>query len=270
MKLALKLAFKEFYRFLSDKNQRTFWYLAAKYADKARHTEAKVKFMDYSFRVADTESFVWQYKDIFTDELYRFETENREPVIIDCGSNIGMSILYFRQNYPQAKIYAYEAHPKIAKILKQNLAQNKITDINILNKAVWIDNNGISFADEGADGSSIFGSESKLQIPSVRLADELEPFRRIDMLKMDIEGAEIEVLKDAEIQLAKVQNLFVEFHSFYERKQDLQDLLEVLTNAGFRYDIYSVKRLKKSPMLRFNEQKGDMDFQLNIFAKKAL
>jgi len=41
-----------------------------------------------------------------------------------------------------------------------------------------------------------------------------------------------------------------------------------MTNAGFRYDIYSIKRLKKSPLLLFENRKTDMDMQLNIFAKK--
>ncbi len=268
MILALKITFRELYRFISDKNQRIFWKLALKYGDKTRHKEIPVRFLNYKIRVADPESFVWQYKDIFADELYLFDTQNDRPVIFDCGSNIGMSIIYFKQKFPKARIIAYEAHPKVAEILRENLQNNQINDVEINEKAVWVHNNGLEFSDEGADGSSIFGKEAKLQVKSIRLKEELQNFEQIDMLKMDIEGAETEVFKDIEQELKRVENIFVEYHSFYDQQQTLPELLQVLTHAGFRYDIYAIKRLKKSPLLRFNERKSDMDMQLNIFAKR--
>jgi predicted MarR family transcription regulator len=85
---------------------------------------------------------------------------------------------------------------------------------------------------------------------------------------MDIEGAELDVLKDCEAHLHKIDNLFVEFHSFKNHSQQLSDLLQIFENNGFRYDIYSLKRLKKSPMLNIGHEKGNMDLQLNIFARR--
>ena len=268
MILALKLALKDIYRFVRDKNQRRFWFLAGKYAGKKRFTTLSARFNGYKIKVADAESFVWQFKDIFADELYRFETSNPRPVILDCGSNIGMSILYFKEKFPEARILGYEAHPKVAGILRENLERNKITGVEINEKAVWIHDEGLEFSDEGADGSSIFGKENKLHVKSVRLKDEMLKHKQIDMLKMDIEGAEIAVFEDIKEELSRVENIFVEYHSFYDSPQKLNDLLSIMSNAGFRYDIYSIKRLKKSPLLLFNNRKSDMDMQLNIFAKK--
>src|SRR5688500_10055596 len=47
-------------------------------------------------------------REIFVREIYRFETDIRNPVIIDCGSNIGLSVLYFHKSYPGARILAFE------------------------------------------------------------------------------------------------------------------------------------------------------------------
>ena len=146
--------------------------------------------------VPDTLSFLWQYKEIFVDEDYKFHTNSQNPVIYDCGANIGMSCLYFSINYPGSKIKAFEADPTIAKILNENLHRNNIRNVEVIDKAVWINNDGVQMSLEGADGASIFSNTNPVKIPSVRLKDMIEKESKIDMLKIDIEGAEYEVLKD--------------------------------------------------------------------------
>ena len=63
------------------------------------------------FRIPDGPSFYAGYREIFIQELYRFETSNPAPVIIDCGANCGLSVVYFKQLFPAAKIVAVEADP---------------------------------------------------------------------------------------------------------------------------------------------------------------
>jgi hypothetical protein len=65
----------------------------------------------------------------------------------------------------------------------------------------------------------------------------LADFTSVDFLKMDIEGAEAEVLLDIESELHSVQNLFFEYHSTPGKQQVLGELLSVVTKAGFRYII---------------------------------
>ncbi len=76
---------------------------------------------------------------------------------------------------------------------------------------------------------------NSLPVSAIRLYDLLD--KEIDFLKIDIEGAEIEVLKDCEDRLKNVVNIFVEYHSNPNDKQELDAVLSILTNAGFRYDI---------------------------------
>jgi len=171
-----------------------------------------VKFLNYRFDVPDLASFVCQFKELFVEELYKFDTKNKEPIIYDCGANIGMSCLYFKKLYPKVKIKAFEADPKISKILETNLKRNNVLEnVEIISTAVWVDNKGLKFASEGADGGSIYGKDNKVKVSSIRLKDFLENEEKIDMLKIDIEGAEYEVLKDCRESLGHVQNLFVEY-----------------------------------------------------------
>jgi len=213
-------------------------------------------------------SFLWQFKEIFVEECYRFECSTHEPVIYDCGANVGMSCAYFNRLFSNSKIKAFEADPHIGEILKRNLNSNNINNVEIINKAIWTDNNGIEIGIEGADGSSIFLKDNKIKIQSIRLKDLLESEDRIDFLKMDIEGAEFEVIKDCKEKLYKVENLFIEYHSFLSHNQELDVILQILKDNDFRYFIKQPLDRDIPFINRINKNYPDMDLQLNIFAYK--
>lgn len=223
-----------------------------------------VKFLNFIIDVPDFLSFFYQYWDIFLDEEFKFNCETEVPIIYDCGANIGMSILYFKQLYPKAKIKAFEADPYITEILKSNLLKNKITDVEIINKAVWINNNGVEFGIEGADAGSIYYPGKKIKVESIRLKDWIEKEEKIDFLKIDIEGAEYEVILDCKDVLNKVKNIFFEWHSFDYMPQKLGQILIVLESNKFRYYIQNITK-RKHP---FINRQGylNMDFQANIWA----
>jgi FkbM family methyltransferase len=269
MKLFLQLTFKQLYHYLTDWKQRQFINIAFKYGNKKRFTNMMVKFNGYRINIVDSLSFVWQYKDIFTEEIYRFDSDsNFSPVIYDCGANVGTSCLFFKKLFPKAVIKAYEADPKIAEILKENLAVNGFNDVEVINKAVWVDNNGIELSTDGADGASVFGQGNKIRIESVRLKEYLEKEEVVHMLKMDIEGVETAVIIDCQDSLQKVQHFFIEYHSFVGQKQGLADILQVLTQNRFRYHIQPIETRKHPFVNREGKNNPLMDMQLNIFAYK--
>ena len=139
-------------------------------------------------------------------------------MILDCGSNVGISALYFKSIFPQARITCFEADPAIAEILKRNLKSNGAADVVVHQKAVWTHSNGVSFGAEGADGGSVQDGGNTVFVPSVRFKEILQQFDRVDLLKVDIEGAEVEVLSDCSEELHRVKYLYVEYHSlsFFE------------------------------------------------------
>ncbi len=232
----------------------------------ARKKNQEILLFNREWRVPDAASFLWQFKEIFLDENYKFASENQvSPIIYDCGANNGLSCLYFKKMFKNAKVYAFEADPEIAKICQENLFKSGFADVQVVAKAVWLDESGVQFRADGADGGSIMGTKGHpIRVPSFSLKKVLTTQTKVDILKMDIEGAEVPVLIDCADELSKVQNLFVEYHSWVGQPQKLEDVLSILAKNGFRYFI---KQVSDRPQPFLNRgQELNMDAQLNIFA----
>ncbi|HEX7357268.1 MAG TPA: FkbM family methyltransferase [Ignavibacteriaceae bacterium] len=256
------------YRFLTNRNYRRFIWYSIFYGSKKRFKTNNFKFNGIKIFVPDTLSFLWQYKEIFVDEDYKFQTNSQYPVIYDCGANVGMSCLYFSVKYPTAKIKAFEADPNIAKILSENLKKNNVGNVEVISKAVWIHNNNIELSLEGADGATIYSKTNLVKISSIRLKDMIEKESRIDMLKIDIEGAEYEVLMDCSDSLSKVENIFIEYHSYVNSNQNLSAIIMILEKNQFRYFIKPVNDRQSPLSNKKNKFNPTMDLQLNIYGYK--
>lgn len=269
----IKEMIKPLAKYIQNKNLREFYRLYDKYNSSERFIKKKnVKFLNYIFDVADLRSFIYQFNDIFVEELYQFTSTKEDPLIIDCGSNIGTSCAYFKKMYPHSKIICFEADPEISEILQNNLIRNKIDrNISIINKAVWINENGVSFYPDGADGGSImhYNSNNKkecIKIKSARLKDFLALEKEIDMLKMDIEGAELEVLMDCKNELYKVKNIFIEFHSLTDKFLGLSSILKLLEGSYIKYFLIPVDRSQS--FFTSCEKASEFNLQINIVGKR--
>jgi len=268
MHLILNLTLNGLHKFISNPRQRTFMKLALLYGGKKRYKKGKIRFNSFNFIVADYLSFLFQYKEIFVDEYYRFRSDNDSPVIYDCGSNVGTSCAYFKMIYPNSIIKAFEAEQEIANLLKTNIKNNGLTNIEVIEKAIWVNNNDVELSVEGADGSSVYLGENVQKVTSVRLKELLDSESKIDMLKMDIEGAENDVILDCGDSLKVVDNIFIEYHSYTNSKQKLSKLLDVLEKNDFRYFIRNDSDRKMPLINRTHNSNPSMDLQLNIFGYK--
>lgn len=271
MRHLLKNSARPLYKYLTNREERTFNHLYDKYAATPRYKLYKdVSFLNYKCDIPDLLSFIWQFKEIFVDEIYYFETiDNPTPVIFDCGANIGIGCLYFKKIYPKSKVIAFEADLNIATHLRNNMQKNKIEDVTIVAKAVWTDYKGINFMSDGADGGSILvenqnTSSSSEFIDSIRLKDWLDKEHKIDLLKIDIEGAELQVIEDCRHSLSHINHIFLEFHALSEDVQSLSKILNILEKNNFRYYIENIAKRSKPFVNQGRKQK--MDLQLNIFA----
>ena len=72
-----------------------------------------VRLFDYDVLINPGPTPADLYEDIFINRVYEFEASRPDPRIIDCGSNIGMSVLYFKHVYPEARIVGFEPDPTI-------------------------------------------------------------------------------------------------------------------------------------------------------------
>jgi FkbM family methyltransferase len=219
-------------------------------------------------RLVDGPSAVSAYKAIFRDEIYRFKTDRADPFIIDCGANVGLSVAYFKRVYPSARVLAFEPDPNIFQCLKDNCAA--YTNVELRNEAVSAQRGSLSFVAQGADGGHLTEEGTcadgrMITVAAARLWDYLTA--PVDMLKMDIEGAEVEVLVDCADRLPCVKNLFVEYHSFLHQEQRLDELLHTLRVAGFRVHIQP-ELVSARPFLSRQVSNGK-DMRLNIFCLRS-
>jgi FkbM family methyltransferase len=216
---------------------------------------------------ADLHSFYFEMDQIFTKQIYGYKTEERIPVIIDCGAHVGLATLYFSRRFPQSKIHAFEADPDIHTLFQANIQSAKLNNVTSHAKAVWTHNTGVHFMLSGDDSGHISQMDGTL-IPSVRLKDYLEQFERIDMLKLDVEGAEFEILEDCLPVLDRVQRMIVEVHRLSNEKKSLGNLLGNLEKSGFEYvlsDLHSASWTQVDHVPPFDFVTHDK-FILTVFA----
>lgn len=230
-----------------------------------RYTPTSINLFGSNIQLVDSASFLFMYKEIFEQQIYKFKTQTQKPLIIDGGANIGLSILYFKQLYPDSHIIAFEPDIKVFKTLKKNVDIYALRDVSLVNKAIWSSETILEFMEEGSDGGRVTHIESeqkKYQVSTISLCDYLRT--PVDFLKLDIEGAETEVIKDCQDLLCNVNNLFIEYHSFVGEEQTLYIILDIIHKAGFRVHIHP-SVTSPQPFYHRYVNYG-MDIQLNIFA----
>ena len=217
--------------------------------------------------IVDAASFLFMYGEIFEQQIYRFQAASQTPYIIDGGANIGLSVIYFKELYPHSRIVAFEPDDEVFLALQKNVQERGYEDVELFCRALWSSETKLSFMHEGADGGRLSqGDDLKNKtVQTARLRDYLD--RKVDFLKLDVEGAETEILIDCADLLGNVENLFVEFHSFVESPQTLHTVINILANAGFRLHIHP-SVTSPQPFVCRNVNLG-MDMQLNIFAFRA-
>jgi FkbM family methyltransferase len=209
--------------------------------------------------------------EILMDQEYYFDTDAKKPFIIDAGANFGMSSVYFKELYPDAEVIAFEPVPFLHDLATKNIADNNLGNVTVLKKglaakagtATFFMSGDYSMAGSLTERRKAFGDKvDELTIETVPLADYLD--REVDFLKLDIEGAEGEVLLAAGDKLAKVGQMCVEWHLGANASGVALDaILSLLTRNGFRYQIGKssnyAKRSRSKPMSHLDEL-GTLNF----------
>jgi FkbM family methyltransferase len=210
------------------------------------------------------------YEELFLEEIYRFETKSTNPLIIDCGANIGLSSIYFKTIYPNATLHAFEPDQVLFNLLKQNIEVNGSKDTHLHQEAVWIEDTTLSFSNKGSEGSHIdLTNNSENKVTAIKLDTFLAQFQHIDFLKMDIEGAEFQVVADCLNGLKKVDHFFLEYHGKVGQTKELYTLLQQVESIGFNVYIKMAADQLSSPF--YQKQTGTpYDVQLNIFCYKQI
>ncbi len=197
-----------------------------------------VRCLNYTVCITDGPNFYMQFKDEFIRRIYDFQALREDPFIIDGGSNIGMSILYFKHRYPKARVIGFEPDPNLFRILQENVLRNRLKDVKLINSALGERPGMASFNSDGSAGGRLEESKNNIAVRVECLSDYLK--EKVDFVKLNIEGEELPVLQETanKGQLRNVREFVIEYHGWAGGKQSLGHLLNLLDQEGFRYLIH--------------------------------
>lgn len=204
--------------------------------------------------------------EIFIEQLYNQQINTSEPYIIDCGANIGLSIIYMKEKYPNARILSFEPDETNYFLLSKNICSFDYKNVELRKEAVWVENTVLNFSSNASMTSKIVeikSIENSIRVNAIQLKKFItEP---IDFLKIDIEGAEFEVLKDIASELYFVKNLFIEYHGTFNQNSELLEILSIINQQGFQFYIKEAANLFDYPFIQNKKSNIEYDVQLNIF-----
>lgn len=192
-------------------------------------------------------------KEIFFDEAYDISPKKEAEVILDLGSNIGLSVLYFRLKYPEAKIYAFEPDPNTFTKLEKNI--KGFSGIRIFQQAVSGESGKIKFYSYPKSISSSlkqrFEGGNEILVEAKKLDDILEDLNleKIDIIKYDVEGAELDIFQNFE-KLSLVGRLIGELHLGLTEgsKEDFLSIFKNFSNKEIQLnkDKFIIESIRKN------------------------
>ena len=175
-------------------------------------------------------------------------------VFVDAGANIGyFTVLGAKLVGPGGRVVAVEAHPATVEILRRNVIINGFRDsVSVWHRAAWSEATDLKFhqrqhfaanssvASVGSDGLSALGdTEVVVEVPAVALDDLLADLPRVDVLKVDVEGAEVRAFAGLARTLQANRDVTVMFEWSPEQLTQMgdrpSDLLDALREHGFSF-----------------------------------
>ena len=168
-----------------------------------------------------------------------FVSPTAAPTIVDCGANIGYTSLWYKRQFPAARIVALEPDPVFAGMLRKNLARNGAADVEVVEAAAWIRDGRAPWLSLDVDGSRLVPSSTGgCTVATVDLRRYLD--REITLLKIDVEGAEFDLVPHLAPSLARVEQALIECHVLAQQDYSrVAGVLDVLRACGFQVALNS-------------------------------
>ena len=186
------------------------------------------------------------FDEVFLREVYAQALSpplRSVPVAVDVGAHVGLFATWAARQARDARVFSFEAHPVNFKLLTENISQNRLDRVTAYHQAVSGSGGTARLYEheEGYGGNSLYKEHVKqerekyLDVPSTTLDDIVRDhgIQKIDLLKLDCEGAEYEILyKASPDTLRKVRRIGLEYHRV--PGQSVAGLQDYLAKQGFR------------------------------------
>ena len=214
-----------------------------------------VDLLGYRLEYTNQSHALFLVHEIFVNGAYQFDSSNPRPRIVDCGANVGAALLFFKAFRSDAEVLAFEPDPTTFARLKQTIASNHLQGVIAENAAVGEKEGTVAFYSSRADPGSLtasvkpsWGGDASQQVRVVRLSDWIrEP---VDFLKLDVEGAEYEVIRDliATDAIRWVREAVIEYHELDSEPDGVPRMIEALQAAGL--DVAVTPDPKRTGLIR--------------------
>lgn len=185
------------------------------------------------FQVAylDKQEYHALKREIFTEDIYHLDLETSHPLFLDLGAHLGLASLYFAHRFPAARVLAVEPHPVSFQLLQENIWHNRLDHrVSCLQAAVTPGSQPTTTLHADPEASWLSTASTKpgawtgdqtttqLTVPAISvqqlLADQLDINQPnpIDLVKLDVEGLELELLTAARSFFPQINHWLIELH----------------------------------------------------------
>lgn len=203
----------------------------------------RVRIGAFDVAALSVDNLAFLHREIFVNLAYYFRATRADPVIIDGGCNIGMSVVFFKTLYPHARVLAFEPAERTFDLLQANVGGTPGVELH--RAALGRENTLVPFYEN--DDPGLLRQSTRRQRLSEARETRVEQRRLsefitegVDLVKLDVEGAEFAVVAEladsGSIEL--VRELIVEYHHQVGNDDDsIGAFLEQLRTLGFQFQL---------------------------------
>lgn len=163
-------------------------------------------------------------------------------VVLDCGAFYGLFSIYISEKVGKTgKIFCFEPDPETVRILRMNIMRNGISNVEVVEKALWSKSGKLAFDADGNGASKVEfqpgNGSGGLEVDAVSIADFAaeKNLKQIDFVKMDIEGAELEVVRESkDFFKSHPANFAIASYHIRDGKMTCWELERIFALNGYR------------------------------------
>ena len=199
----------------------------------------------YEIWYENSDEFYELKKEVFSENCYYLELDKENPVIVDAGAHIGMTTIYFKMLFPKSRIIAFEPVPANFELLKKNVEENQLENVELYQAVVAPKSGMLRIHEPIGEGAWKSGAgiipkgwkgiqtSREIKVEAVGIQEILHD--KIDIFKMDIEGMEYEIIRNAGSKIRNVGTWIMEVHPRKDHR--IEEIEKTLMQNGYRLEI---------------------------------
>lgn len=199
----------------------------------------------YEIWYENSEEFYELKKEIFSENCYYLELEKADPVIVDAGAHIGMTVVYFKMLFPKSRIIVFEPVEANFALLKKNVEENQLENVELYQSVVAPKSGILRIHEPVGEGAWKSGAgiipkgwkgiqtNHEIKVEAVGIQEILQD--KIDIFKMDIEGMEYEIIRNTGPFMRNVKTWIMEVHPRKDHR--IAEIEKTFLQNGFKLEV---------------------------------